>query len=457
MLYYLLGKRENIKMQQLKLLNFYKIISNIATKLVGAFIPLIVIEATNSVALGALSLIIIYAVRILFNFAFRKFYEKYPQVALLLRTFTVVLYSVSIMLIDKFLWVGLIGAVLFYGLDISFKSLPSEILFNYASQESSEGKSPLGFSRLMEQIGVLVALVVGGVMLDVNKTLITIISIVIYIISVVPLFVYFIKSRNQKTFNKDAVSNAKMQYDKNPQLKQNATLISKKILWAYAITYFIFCIQDVLGNAFNIHIFLQTSSFGSAGYINALYNAFYGIGCYIFSYLDNKKETTPLIIFSCIGSGLFVLSVVLFSNFVWYYVAFAIIGTLYGFICTYPLSRLLPKCRIMGVSNDALFFRENASNVSVMVAIAFGFGGSMIPVLICVSVAMLISSAVMPLNEERTRKMLINYLQNHERAMNETRKADIKDKIHGNDNGIILVHVEKVKKKNEKTIKRGKK
>ena len=54
-------------MQQLKLLNFYKILANIATKLVGAFIPLIVLQATGSIAFGALSLVLMYSIRILFN------------------------------------------------------------------------------------------------------------------------------------------------------------------------------------------------------------------------------------------------------------------------------------------------------------------------------------------------------------------------------------------------------
>ena len=280
-------------MQQLKLLNFYKIISNIATKLVGAFIPLIVMQAmgggSGSVIYGALSLVLIYAVRMGFNFVFRKYYEKYPQIILLLRIFTVLGYSLCIILIDTNLWLGVIGSVLFYGLDVSFKSLPSEILFNYASSESSEGKSPLGFSRLMEQLGILVALVVGGVLLDVNKNLVIVISMVIYIISVIPLVIYYIKSKNQKTFNKDSVSNATLLYDKKPELSVNAHKISRRILWCYAITYFVFCIQDVLGNAFNIHLFLNTSSFGVAGYINAVYNACYGIGCYLFSYIDFKK------------------------------------------------------------------------------------------------------------------------------------------------------------------------
>ena len=443
-------------MDQLALLNFYKIVSNVATKLVGGFIPLIVMQAmgggVSSVIYGVLSLVIIYGVRMLFNFCFRTWYEKYPQLILLLRLFPFLGYSLCIVLIDANLWLGVIGAVLFYGLDVSFKCLPSEIVFNYASANSGEKKSPLGFSRLMEQIGILLALVVGGVLLDFNKTLVIIISVVLYIIAAIPLFIYYIKSKNEKSFNKDAVSNAQILYEKKPELTENAHKISKKILWCYAITYFVYCIQDILGNAFNIHLFLEYGSFGVAGYVNAVYSAFYGIGCYIFSYIDSKKETTPLISVSCLGCGVLVLSLILFPNIVWYYIVMVIAGIFYGFICTYVLARLLPKCRIMGVSNDALFYRENASNSSVIFSILFGIFGSMIPVLVCNAVAMIISAALIPINEEKTRKYLIKYLQNHEIAMtpeksvNKKTKSKKSNKIDSKEDNIIVVNVERYRK-----------
>ena len=186
-----------------------------------------------------------------------------------------------------------------------------------------------------------------------------------------------------------------------------------------------------------------------SGYVNAVYNACYGIGCYIFSYIDSKKETTPLICLSCIGCGLLVGSLPLFPNFVWYYVVMVFAGVLYGFISTYMLARLLPKCRIMGESNNALFFRENASNMSVVFAITFGVFGSMTPVLICSAVAILLSAAIIPLNEEKTRKLLIKYLQNHEKAMrhndilHEMKKEDSKE---ANSNGVVVVNLEKRKK-----------
>ena len=407
-------------MQQLKLLNFYKLISNISTNLVGAFIPLIVLQATGSIYFAILSYVMMFAIRLLFNFAFRSLYERYPQMVLMFRVVAVVLYSASIVIMDYYLWLGVFGATFFYGLDMSLRSVTREIIYNYASVENSGEKSPLGFSRLLEQVGVLVALVVGGVLLDLNKLLIIIISVVVYLISVIPLVWYFVKSRKAKTFNKDAISNARLSYDKQPELKQNAEKISKKILWMYAIVYFIYCFQDVLGNAFNIHIFLRTESFGAAGYLNAVYNAVYGVGCWLFSIIDSKKETTPLIIVSCIMCALSIGSTIIVNNVVWWYVAMVVAGLFFGFICTYMLGRLLPKCRIMGVSNNALFYRENAADCSCIVAMTMGcLTGGMVPVLISIVVTMFMSSIIIPFNEEKTRKQLINYLQNHEKAMSE--------------------------------------
>lgn len=442
-------------MQQLRLLNFHKILANISTNLVGAFIPLIVLQATNNVGFAVLAYIMMYVVRFIFNYILKKYYEKYPQIILLLRIIPMVCYSIFIILIDTNLWVGIFGAVFFYGVNNSFKCLPNEIVYNYASSEKSEGKSPLGFSRLLEQVGVLVALIVGGVMLDFNKTLIVVISVVIYLISVIPLVIYYIRSHNEKTFNKDSISNAQMLYNKKPELKNNATKISKKILLMYALTYFVFCMQDCFGSIFNIHIFLKTNSFGSAGYVNAIYNFVYGIGCYLFSYFDSKKDTTLLVALSCIGNVGVIASLILINYLIWWHIAVVFLGLFYGFICTYVLGRLLPKSRIMGVSNEALFYRENASNLSVIFVVLFGlFGGAapMLPVLWVVAGSQLVASALIPFNEEYTRKKLILYLQNHEKAMTPQEQKSKVPEIYEKPNDIVVVNVEKYKKtsKNEK-------
>ena len=102
----------------------------------------------------------------------------------------------------------------------------------------------------------------------------------------------------------------------------------------------------------------------------------------------------------------------------------------------------------MGVSNNALFFRENASNMSVIVAMSFGLiGGAapMVPVLISIVVAEFLSAIVIPVNEEKTRKHLIKYLQNHEKVMESPKPKNRKGRAEDKDD-IVVVKVEKYKK-----------
>ena len=125
-------------------------------------------------------------------------------------------------------------------------------------------------------------------------------------------------------------------------------------------------------------------------------------------------------------------------------------GVFYGFICTYMLGRLLPKCRIMGVSNNALFFRENSADLSCVVAMTMGcLTGTMLPVLLSIVVTMFISSGLIPLNEEKTRKKLISYLQNHEKTMTQNCNENII-----NQNPIIDATGEPEKKSRKTTSKK---
>ena len=60
----------------------------------------------------------------------------------------------------------------------------------------------------------------------------------------------------------------------------------------------------------------------------------------------------------------------------------------------------------------------------------------MIPVLVCNVIAMLCSAVLMPVNEEMTRKQLIKYLQNHEKAMSVYKNNNLEN---NQNNEIVLV------------------
>ncbi len=414
---------------QLKLLNLYKMLSNIATSLVGAFIPLIVYNETGSMLFGVLALILQFVPRIVCNIVCKKWYYTKPQLVLLLRVIPIVLYSVCIILIDYVLWVGIIGSCVFYGISESFKSIPREVVYNYSSLEENSGG--LGFSRLLEQIGKIAALIIGGYMLDISKVVVTIISLVIYLISVVPLVIYYFKSKNSKTFNRDFTSNAYESMKKNADSKDLGKKISRKLLNSYGWLYFIYSFIDALSDAFVLHLAVKGITFTTAGLFSAVYNATYGIGSYVFGKINDKKDTTWLIVASCIViAGCCATIGFVFNEWV-LYILFGLIGFLYSFLPVYVLQNLLAKCRIMGVSNESLYIRENTSNFSVIGAMVFGLFGPVWPVFIAIAVTMGAGAYLIPANEENTRKMLVNYLQ-HNEVVYEKKRAHRNKKLQKN-------------------------
>jgi len=404
-------------MDQLKLLNFHKMIANFANNLVGAFVPLIIYQATNSLTYAVLYLVCNNIIRLLFTLALKNTYGKYPQLLLLLRVFPIILYNVFIFLldIDSLLIIGIIGVCIFHALDYAVNNLSKEIIFNYSSLTQKSDKS-IGVTRLFEQIGIIIALVVGGYLLDINKIIVLILSISIYLISVIPLVCFYIKSRKQKTFNKDATSNAITTLKKDEVKNENCHKLTKKLLFTYGLIYFSFAFLDLMQTSFSLHIFIQNGEFATAGIINAVYNSFFAIGFYVAGFVNEKKDITKLVSFICvlIGCAVFTLPFInINTHFIFVCLIYGTMGFSYPFISLFVLERMLIKTRIMGCSNKGLISRELGCVIAYCVGYSFGFIG-LIAIFIVMSTTMIASGAVIPIGEEQTRKNLVNFLQNNE-------------------------------------------
>lgn len=406
---------------QLRLLNFHKLLANIATNLVSAFVPLIIFEATGSMALACISFALEYIIRCVVIYLLRKPLCTKPQLILLLRVVPLVLYSVFIFVMDTNLWLGVIGTVLFSGVSACCKRMPLEIILNYSSNEAKDESSGVGFTRLIEQAGILIAILVGGFLLDINKKIVIVISVVLYIISCVPLVIYYFKSKNDTTFNHEAVSNALLTFKSDENRKSIGKGLTLKILVMYGVTYFTYCFIDCVTTAYNIHLFVVSGSYSVAGVFSAIYNGAYGLGSYVFGKLNAKKDLMPVVVVSCIICGLCVASLI-FDIPVWLgYVLFAINGFMYASVCLFMFEQIITKSRILGVSNTALFVRELTSNGSVVVAITLGAFGTMIPCFVSIALTMFVSAWLIPHNEELTRKWLVDYLQYNEIVRNSGR------------------------------------
>jgi predicted MFS family arabinose efflux permease len=402
-------------------------ISNFANNLVGAFIALIVFEYTGDMKYAIAYLVATEFLRICFTLLLKNLYGKYPQLFLLIRIIPLTLYNLFIFVLAYNPIIGVIGVGIFYALDLAMNGLSREIIFNYSSLTQKDGNSSIGITRLFEQIGKIVALIIGGYLLDFNKTLVLILSLSIYAISVIPLVLFYIKSRKQKTFNKDATSNALDTLTKNEELKKESKKLSKKLLITYFFVYFAFAFVDLLQTTFNLLIFYKQGEFATAGIISAVFNTFYAVGFYVAGKVNDKFDTTKLVIISCILIAICTIAlpfIPLDRMFVLVCIVFGLIAFFYTFISLFVLDRMLLKSRIMGCSNKALFMRETGCVSAYIFGFSFGFIGGPITGLIAIfiisGIAMFSSSIVIPTCEEKTRQHLVDYLQNNEKMNNKS-------------------------------------
>jgi len=78
------------------------------------------------------------------------------------------------------------------------------------------------------------------------------------------------------------------------------------------------------------------------------------------------------------------------------------------------LQRMLIKSRIMGCSNRALLYRDQGANISYLFSYAIGMTGVILPAFIIIGIIVFFGGLIEKINEERTRKMMVDFLQQNE-------------------------------------------
>ena len=413
---------------QLKLLNFYKFLSNFANNLVGAFVPLIIFNVTGNITIAFAYLLAKETIRFVVTFLLKNKMQKNPQIFLLLRIITLTMYNIFIIMLDFNVWVAIIGICIFYAIDQCFKYVSSELIYNYSSLNKS-GNS-LGITRLFEQLGIIASILIGGVLLDIDRVLVVVISLGLYSISLIPLIIYYIKSRKSKSFNKDATSNAMELFNKDSKHSRYNRKIIIRILLSYALVYFVFCSLDCFSVFYQLELFFEGSNkYAMAGVFSAIFNAGYGLGSFIAGKLNDKIDITRVVQLSCALISLCMILLAFADSEVIIYIVFAVVGLVYPFISVFVLQRLLVKSRIIGVSNWAILFREGASIICYITMFGIGTLITLLPQImifinfIVISAAFVYSIYLIPRNEEKTRKLLVDFLEDNEITDEEKEKS----------------------------------
>lgn len=399
---------------QLKLLNFHKMMSNFATNLVGGFIPLIIYKHTHSLFLAVGYLALTYLLQCVHHRVFKKLYIKQPQLMLLIRVFPILIYSLAIILIEFNLWLGVILTAIFTSMSSSFKSNATEFILNYSISQKTKSKS-FGLTRVFEQLGSIISYIAGGLFLDhLPAYVLIIIAMVIYLISVVPLLIYYVRFKKEKGFNAELVSNATLMLSQREDTTTRGKKVSKRILFNYGLMYYLLGFLDQIANLFSILCFVKYGEFAMAGYFSAAYHLAYALGSYIVSLVGDKFDTTIIsAVFLCVN-GVCAAILPFVESEIAIYSLFALIGIVYPFYSLFLIERMLAKTRILGISNKALYIRNDVSSFAQSSVCWFGLFGTVIPSFIAMCVCLVTCGILLPIGEEKTRKELVNYLECNE-------------------------------------------
>lgn len=429
---------------QLKYLNFHKLLSNFAGNLVGGFISLMVYQYTGSFLYAFLYLVYETLSRIIVTLLLRKQFFKRPQIMLLFRIITMLVYNIFIICTDYNFALAIAMIGLFLGADYALKAVPCEAIYNYSTLNKDSGS--LGITRMVEKAGVVLAALIGGFLLDINKIIVVIISISLYAISVIPLLIFYIKSKKSKAFNKDAVSNAIESLYHDDELKSKSKKLTKELLWRYAAVYFLYSFIDVTTIVFKFYVFSTGGRYADVGIYTAFLQGAYGISGILFGYLDAKKDTTVIVSLSCVVLAILNLLLIIFEIPIVLGIIYFLIGFLLPAQSVYVLQRYLMKSRILGVSNKALLYKDVAVQSGYVFLFAIGaIFGTLLPVFVTISLGTLLTGAAIPQNEEKTRKILVDILENNEICASDNRKKTGKKKAMKKD-----ANKEQILEKNEK-------
>lgn len=402
---------------QLKLLNFHKIVSQFATNIVGAFVALIIYQSTGSFTWAFGYLVLLNIIKIIFTKVFYDIMHRKPQLILLIRIIPFMFYSLSILLLDTpFQVFAIISILIFQSLSETFRELPLEYVFNYSV--SDKVGSHAGLSRFFEYLGVVIAILIGGLFLDnLEKWIVIAVSCGAYLISAIPLFIYYLKNRNLQGFNKDAVSNAVISYKEIRVKKRQLEVIRKKVLQNYFFVYFFCSMFDSLMNLFSLYLFkVSAESYSFAAYIQMAYNGSFGLGCLFVGQLDERMDLTKNVIISSLIVAVIVGFVPFLTQMMWLEILlFGTLGFFYSFISIFCYSRMTTRCKIIGVNNRSLYNRIQASRSARILTNSLCMIGPfmLIPSFFLMSFAYLFSAYFIPQKEEQSRKYIVDYLGNN--------------------------------------------
>ncbi|MBE5757513.1 MAG: MFS transporter [Clostridiales bacterium] len=403
---------------EFKLLNFNRFMANFSTKLVGGFIAVIVYNYTQNLTLSLLTVVIQYLFGFFFSLIFKNLLIKKPQLFLFLRIIPIFVYELLLLFVDANpLWC-VIGIGLAFSLSYTFKNIPNEVLFSYvnATRKSGTGRM-LALSKVVDQGAIIVGLLIGGLILDyLPMQVLIIISLTLYLVGALPLFIFYMKHRKDKSYNQEYSTYAHIALKEQSNSTIYANSVSKRIRVIYCLFYFLQESLQAMYVLLPILIFRITGTFTSAAIASAIFDGFFGIGCYLTGKLESKRDITIMSATAGILVGVLGICLVFMrENTMWlFYLLVGIMAICYAMTYFFMYNRMIMKSKIVGRNITCVINKINMYYLSTSFVVAFGM---ILPISVCFYVggAMSIMAGFLsPKIEEKTRRILVDHLEDND-------------------------------------------
>lgn len=393
--------------------------ANFSTKLVGGFVPLIVYKyaPSHKLQLALLTIIIQYFLSFLFGTILKPLLIKRPQLFLFLRVVPIIIYEILLLYVAKSPIYCVIGIGVAYSFSYAFKYIPTEVLFAYVNGTKKQGTGrQLAISKTLEQLSIIIGVIVGGVFLDnFDMRLMIIISIILYLIGAVPQLIYYFATLKVRKVNQEYATYAHIALKEHSNDVNFANKVSKKIRVTYALFYFLQESWQAIYNIIPLFTYILTGSFTYSAIATAIFDGVYGVCCLIASRLNNRKDLTVVASISGVLVGICSIAMVFVrADIVWVvYIISFIMASSYSFAYFFMYDRMLKKSKIVGRNTTCVINKINMFFLSTCFVTAFGFIS--IPIIFCVGGGMsILSGATIPYIEEKTRRLLVDHLEDNE-------------------------------------------
>ena len=163
-------------------------------------------------------------------------------------------------------------------------------------------------------------------------------------------------------------------------------------------------------------IFTQTGKFTYSAVAGAIFDGFYGLGCYLTAKLESRRDITIMSATAGIVVGICgILMIFMRSNtIVLFYLLVLIMALSYAMIYFFMYNRMLMKSKIIGRNITCVTNKIYMFFLSTCFVVSFGF---FLPIQACFCIGGGLSIAggiSAPFVEEKTRKMLVDHLEDNE-------------------------------------------